>query len=91
MNIPRQLMEYLKQHGPSTIKELMIHLGLSETAVRHQLSSLEKSGWLTKEQRRLGKGRPATVYSLTKASEGLFPKRIPSCWMRCWQRPSEKA
>ncbi|MCX8088789.1 MAG: helix-turn-helix transcriptional regulator [Meiothermus ruber] len=77
MNIPRQLMEYLKQHGPSTIKELMIHLGLSETAVRHQLSSLEKSGWLTKEQRRLGKGRPATVYSLTKASEGLFPKRYP--------------
>ncbi|WP_337867871.1 ArsR family transcriptional regulator [Meiothermus sp.] len=77
MNTPRQLMEYLKQHGPSTIKELMAHLGLSETAVRHQLSSLEKSGWLAKEQRRLGKGRPATVYSLTKASEGLFPKRYP--------------
>ncbi|GIW29416.1 MAG: transcriptional regulator [Meiothermus sp.] len=77
MSIPRQLMEYLKQHGPSTIKELMTHLGLSETAVRHQLSSLEKSGWLVKEQRRLGKGRPATVYSLTKASEGLFPKRYP--------------
>jgi predicted ArsR family transcriptional regulator len=70
-------MEYLKQHGPCTIKELMAHLGLSETAIRHQLNSLEKSGWLAQEQRRLGKGRPATVYSLTKASEGLFPKRYP--------------
>jgi predicted ArsR family transcriptional regulator len=77
MSIPRQLMEYLKQHGPSTIKELMAHLGLSETAVRHQLSGLEKSGWLAKEKRRLGKGRPATVYRLTQASEGLFPKRYP--------------
>jgi len=73
----RPLMEYLKQHGPSTIKELMAHLGLSETAVRHQLSGLEKSGWLAKEKRRLGKGRPATVYRLTQASEGLFPKRYP--------------
>ncbi|MGK0619819.1 helix-turn-helix transcriptional regulator [Meiothermus cerbereus] len=70
-------MEFLKQHGPSTIKELMAHLGLSETAVRHQLSGLEKSGWLAKEERRLGKGRPATVYRLTQASEGLFPKRYP--------------
>lgn len=77
MDIPRQLMEYLKQHGPSTIKELMVHLNLSETAIRHQLNSLEKSGWLAQEQRRLGKGRPATVYSLTRASEGLFPKRYP--------------
>ncbi len=77
MDTPRQLMEYLKQHGPSTIKELMVHLNLSETAIRHQLNSLEKSGWLAQEQRRLGKGRPATVYSLTKASEGLFPKRYP--------------
>ncbi len=73
----RPLMEFLKQHGPSTIKELMAHLGLSETAVRHQLSGLEKSGWLAKEERRLGKGRPATVYRLTQASEGLFPKRYP--------------
>lgn len=77
MDTPRQLMEYLKQYGPSTIKQLMEHLSLSETAIRHQLNSLEKSGWLAQEQRRLGKGRPATVYSLTKASEGLFPKRYP--------------
>ncbi len=77
MHSPRPLMEYLKQHGPSTIKELMAHLGLSETAIRHHLSSLEKSGWLAKEERRLGKGRPATVYRLTQASEGLFPKRYP--------------
>ncbi|GIW25481.1 metalloregulator ArsR/SmtB family transcription factor [Meiothermus sp.] len=77
MNTPRRLMEYLKQHGPSTIKELMAHLGLSQTAVRHQLNSLEKSGWLAREQRREGRGRPATVYRLTQASEGLFPKRYP--------------
>ncbi|MCX7601314.1 MAG: ArsR family transcriptional regulator [Meiothermus sp.] len=77
MNTPRPLMEYLKQHGPSTIKDLMAHLGLSETAVRHQLGSLEKMGWLAREQRRAGKGRPATVYRLTQASEGLFPKRYP--------------
>ncbi|MBO1436062.1 helix-turn-helix transcriptional regulator [Meiothermus sp. CFH 77666] len=77
MNTLRPLMEYLKQHGPSTIKELKAHLGLSETAVRHQLHSLEKSGWLEREERREGRGRPTTVYRLTQASEGLFPKRYP--------------
>jgi predicted ArsR family transcriptional regulator len=77
MDTSRLLMEYLKQRGPSTVKDLMVYLGLNQTAVRHQLNSLEKSGWLAQEQRRLGRGRPATVYTLTRASEGLFPKRYP--------------
>lgn len=77
MNGSRRLIEYLKQSGPATIKELMGVLELSETAVRHQLTRLEGHGWLTQGQRREGKGRPATVYRLTQASEGLFPKRYP--------------
>lgn len=73
----RQLIEHLKQGGPATIREIRAALGLSETAVRHQLTRLMQQGWLTQEQRREGKGRPATVYRLTQASEGLFPKRYP--------------
>lgn len=77
MTTSRQILEYLKQQGPSPIKALIGELGLSETAVRHQLSNLERSGWLTHQEQRQGKGRPATVYALTHASEGLFPKRYP--------------
>lgn len=77
MATTRKLLEYLKQNGPSSIKTLMKQLGLSETAVRHQLNGLERSGWLTRQTQRQGKGRPATVYALTHASEGLFPKRYP--------------
>ena len=77
MSGSRKLIEHLKQSGPATIKELMAVFELSETAVRHQLTRLEQHGWLTQEQRREGKGRPATVYRLTQASEGLFPKRYP--------------
>lgn len=77
MDSTHKLMEYLKQHGPSTIKELMDGLGLSENAVRHHLATLERNGWLEQTSRPGKKGRPAVVYALTRASDGLFPKRYP--------------
>ena len=77
MNMPQPLMQYLKQRGASSIKDLVEGLELSETAVRHQLSLLEQNGWLTQQQRREGRGRPAIVYGLSQLAESAFPKRYP--------------
>jgi predicted ArsR family transcriptional regulator len=70
-----ELISHLKRSGQSTVKELMQHLKLSENAVRHRLSSLEREGFVNASRQRSEKGRPAQVYALTEAAEGLFPKQ----------------
>jgi predicted ArsR family transcriptional regulator len=70
-----ELIAHLKRSGPSTVRELMTALRLSENAVRHRLSRLEREGFIEAQRRRPEKGRPAQVYALTEAAEGLFPKQ----------------
>jgi len=74
---PRQrLCEHLKMHGPSSIRDLIHALALSENAVRHHLLALERDGYVhaVQDQPREGAGRPARLYGLTEAAETLFPK-----------------
>lgn len=67
---------HLKRHGPSSIPQLRSALHLSENAVRHHLTTLERRGLLTREAQAIStRGRPATRYALTASAEGLFPKR----------------
>lgn len=67
---------HLKRHGPSSIPELRSALKLSENAVRHHLTTLERRGLLMREAQAANtRGRPATRYALTASAEGLFPKR----------------
>lgn len=75
MDSRTELINYLKQHGASTIPTLIKTLKLSENAVRHHLSSLQTEGFISVSSKRQGLGRPAKLYALTVAAEGLFPKR----------------
>ncbi|KKQ33703.1 MAG: Filamentation induced by cAMP protein Fic [Candidatus Collierbacteria bacterium GW2011_GWC2_44_18] len=56
MKTSQVIRNYLQTHRQATGKELSDHLGITDRAVRKQLSSLLESGVLTK------KGRPPTVY-----------------------------
>lgn len=74
---PRQrLCEHLKRNGPTTIRDLIVVLSLSENAVRHHLQALEREGFVrpVHDQQGEGVGRPARLYALTEAAETLFPK-----------------
>lgn len=74
---PRQrLSEHLKRYGPTSIRDLMQALELSENAVRHHLQALEREGFVraVSDQQGEGAGRPAKLYGLTAAAESLFPK-----------------
>lgn len=74
----QRLLEHLKRHGPTGTRDLTEALGLSENAVRHHLHALERQGFVrgdALEHPGQGAGRPARLYALTDAAEGLFPKR----------------
>lgn len=71
------MLAHLKRNGPTTIKQLIDHLGLAETAVRHHLHLLERQGFVQQggPVDSDGVGRPAKTYQLTDTAEGLFPKQ----------------
>jgi predicted ArsR family transcriptional regulator len=72
----RRLLERLKRSGPTTAGKLAAGLGLTDVAVRQHLLALEQGG-LVRQQTKApeGRGRPATLWSLTGLAQEVFPDR----------------
>lgn len=69
-----QILELLRRSS-RTVGDLAGTLGLTENAVRSQLSGLEKDGLVRQEAvARKGVGKPAYVYALSPAADALLPK-----------------
>src|SRR5512137_1336259 len=68
-----EVLGILQRHGPVTIKDLELGLGVTTTAVRQQLAGLLADGYIQQELERAGRGRPKHVYSLTPRGRSLFP------------------
>ena len=76
----RALLSALKQAGRATIPQLAEALSISSEAVRQQLTSLQRQGWVAAdcgpdEAEVRAPGRPATEYCLAPLADDLFPKR----------------
>ncbi len=71
----KQILDYLRMHGQATVKELGALLRLTSTGVRQHLTVLERDGLVIAREERGHVGRPALVYSLSEAGEGVYPKR----------------
>lgn len=74
--LKRELLLALKRGGPAAIAALAKPRRVTGEAVRLQLSSLERDGWVRRRRAGGGRaaGRPAALYELTPAGEELFPK-----------------
>ena len=71
----RRLIDHLKR-GAATAPQLAEAFGLTDTAIRQHLESLEEAGLVTKRAvRPSGRGRPAVRWALTDATRGVFPDR----------------
>lgn len=70
----QQILDYLRQHGRATVKELDAHLSLTSTGVRQHLTVLEREGLVEAHEERGHVGRPALVYSLTEQGDAIYPK-----------------
>ncbi len=66
------IVETLQRHGPLSIKEIEEQVGVTKTAVRHQLTSLMADGIVTTRLVREGVGRPHYVYLLTDKAREVF-------------------
>jgi predicted ArsR family transcriptional regulator len=72
----RTLLERLKRSGPSTAAELAAGLKLTDVAIRQHLVALEEAGLLRQQTKPPeGRGRPATLWSLSEMAQEIFPDR----------------
>jgi predicted ArsR family transcriptional regulator len=66
------------RRGPATLDELVSELGLTRTAIRLQLATLERDGEVARRGVRPGRTKPANVYELTgKGERALSRAYVP--------------
>lgn len=67
-----QVIEYLQRNGSATIKELEDLLGVTTTAVRQHLTTLQVEGYIERRVVHSGVGRPHHAYFTTPKVQELF-------------------
>lgn len=70
----QQILDFLRQCGEGSVRDLGAHLDLTATGVRQHLAILEREGFVVSREIRGHVGRPALTYRLTATAEGLYPK-----------------
>ena len=68
------VLDLLKIHGPTNIPLLAKLRGVSPTAVRQQLSMLQREGLVEVRVEKRKVGRPTQLFALTEKAEALVPQ-----------------
>ena len=71
----QQIVALLVCQGPMTIAELADAMGVAKTSLRPQVDRLLLQGWLDRDRRRQGPGRPADVFSASNRSRRHFAQQ----------------
>jgi predicted ArsR family transcriptional regulator len=69
----RQILEFLKRRGSSTVDELAGTLELAPMTMRQHLALLERDSLVASVEVRGAKGRPHLSYRITDFGEDVFP------------------
>ena len=67
-----QIIEFLQRRGSATIKDLEDLLGITTTAVRQHLTTLQVEGYIERRAVHAGVGRPHHAYFTTNKVQELF-------------------
>jgi DeoR family transcriptional regulator, suf operon transcriptional repressor len=70
----RTLLNALKKAGEMGVEDLAVVADLTVSAVRQQLTGLQRDGLVAVGERRAGPGRPRHQYRLTPAADALYPR-----------------
>jgi predicted ArsR family transcriptional regulator len=70
----RRILDRLKRSGPLKAAQVAESLGLTDVAIRQHLLALESRGLVDQAREAPhGRGRPATLWSISSPAWGLFP------------------
>lgn len=80
----------LLRRNTSTVEELATALGVTDNAVRAQLTSLERDGVIRQAGLRRGAGKPSFAYALTPEFEPTLSKAYTPVLVRLLQQLAEQ-
>lgn len=67
-----RIVEYLQTQGDASLRELQDYLGLTRTAVREHITTLEREGYVGRRTVHAGRGRPHYEFFNTDRARDLF-------------------
>jgi predicted ArsR family transcriptional regulator len=70
----QRILTLLKMNGGLTTSDLSNMLGISATAVRRHLNTLEAQNLVSHRTEQRGMGRPSFIYELTAGASNVFPQ-----------------
>lgn len=70
----QRILTLLKVNGGLTTSDLSSMLGISATAVRRHLNTLEAQDLISHRTEQRGMGRPSFIYELTDGASSIFPQ-----------------
>lgn len=70
----QRILSLLKMNGGLTTSDLSDMLGISATAVRRHLNTLEAQNLVAHRTEQRGMGRPSFIYGLTAGASNIFPQ-----------------
>jgi predicted ArsR family transcriptional regulator len=70
----QRVLSLLKMNGGLTTSDLSDMLGISATAVRRHLNTLEAQALVSHRTEQRGMGRPSFIYELTAGASNVFPQ-----------------
>lgn len=70
----QRILTLLKMNGGLTTSDLSDMLGISATAVRRHLNTLEAQSLVSHRTEQRGMGRPSFIYELTAGASNVFPQ-----------------
>ena len=70
----QRVLTLLKMNGGLTTSDLSDMLGISATAVRRHLNTLEAQNLVSHQTEQRGMGRPSFIYELTAGASNVFPQ-----------------
>lgn len=73
-----RILHFLRRQGSARAQTLASEVGVTLSAVRQHLASLEREGLIEAKAHKKGQGRPAHHYFLTAKAEAFFDKRYDS-------------
>ncbi len=80
-----KILDYLRKHQTSTAREISASLGMTGANIRRHLAILEENDLLiVVDRRRIGRGRPENVYSVSNQVLGNGLDVLAEAMMNAW-------
>ncbi len=81
-----ELLEVLREHGPTGVRQIAQHLGVTATAIRQRLGRLLAQGLVSRQLVRAGRGRPQFSYELTQEGLRAAGTNLPDLAVALWEQ-----